>query len=131
MKIAKKITSIICDDARQEIGGKISLMGIYTDIVINKTPSLLPMLSFVVILEGVKRKFKDMKVVLTIPEIKPLEISMKAPGNLEIGGNNNFVFAVSPLKIEAPGKGLFEFFVEDDEKPSIKHDFIITSNNLA
>ena len=49
MKIAKKITTIVCDDARQEMGGKISLMGVYSgDLIVNKVPALLPTLSFVI-----------------------------------------------------------------------------------
>lgn len=129
MKIAKEITTIICDDARQEIGGKISLMGVYSgDIVVNNIPAILPMFCLVAILVGIKREFSKLKSILTIPNSKPVEFNMPAPSNLEIGTNSNLILALTPFKIESPGKGKFEIFVDEEDKPSIKHNFTIVLN---
>ena len=129
MKIAKKITTIVCDDARQEVGGKISLMGVYSgDIVVNKIPALLTTLCFVVFLVGIKRKFSNIRVRLTLNETKPLEIVVPSPTDSEIGRDNNLVFSMAPIKIEAAGKAMFEVFIDDDDKPSIQHKFAILLN---
>lgn len=41
-----KLNVIYCDDIRQEVGDKISLMGIYTgDIIFDQLPSVLPKFS--------------------------------------------------------------------------------------
>ncbi len=129
MKIAKKITTIICDDARQEMGGKISLMGVYSgDIIVNKIPALLPTLSFVVFLVGIKKDFNNIKVILTFTDTKPLEINVSNPTNSGTGQDTNLVFSMAPLKIEAPGKAIFEVFFDDEDKPSIQHKFAILLN---
>ena len=132
MKIAKKITTIVCDDARQEMGGKISLMGVYSgDLIVNKVPALLPTLSFVIFLVGIKKDFNIIKVSLTFTDTKPIEITVPNPTNAGIGQDSNLVFSMAPVKIEAPGKALFEASFDDEDKPSIKYIFAIKLNESS
>ena len=55
-KVADKITTIICDDIRREIGNKDSLMGIYQDVIILSIPGILPRLSLMAFLRGLTNK---------------------------------------------------------------------------
>ena len=46
---ARHLEVIYCDDIREEVGGKISLMGIYTgDMIVSSMPLLLPKLCITV-----------------------------------------------------------------------------------
>ena len=60
MKLAKSIKTIMCDDVRNEVGGKMSLMGIYgRDIIIAKTPVVLPTFHFLIMLEDIHGKKRN------------------------------------------------------------------------
>lgn len=76
MKIAKEIKTILCDDVRQEVGGKMSLMGIYSkDIVVNKVPVVLPFINLVVMLEDIKEPFSNLFVSVIKPKSKLIKFN--------------------------------------------------------
>lgn len=80
MKIAKKINTILCDDVRQEVGGKMSLMGIYSkDIIVNKVPATLPFINLVVMFEDIKEPFANLFVSVITPKSEPTQLSYPAP----------------------------------------------------
>ena len=128
MKVANKITTIICDDARQEITGKISLIGVYAaDVILSNFPGLVPIFTFVVILAGIKKVFNEVKVIFTYEGIeKPIEI--KLPAQVHKGSDNNFLFAITPLKVEKPGEAKFSVYVDTEEKPIAEHKFSFLLN---
>jgi len=126
MKIAKSIKTILCDDVRQEVGGKMSLMGIYSkDIIVNKVPVILPFINLVVLLEDIKEPFNKIFVSVSIPNSDPINISYPAPPELAKGKNINFVVGISPFRITDFGPGKFEIRFSESEKASIVHNFSI------
>jgi len=129
MKIAKNIKTILCDDVRQEIGGKISLMGIYSkDIIVNKVPALLPFINLVVMLEDVREPFDKLFVSVITPKSDPINISYPAPSDIEKGKNINLVVGFSPLKLNDVGSAKFEIRFSESEKAGIVHNFSIKTN---
>jgi hypothetical protein len=129
MKIAKKITAILCDDVRQEVGGKMSLMGIYSnDIVVNKLPKILPFINIVVMLEGIKESFDKIFIDIVMPKSDPIKLSYPAPPDLEKGKNLNLVIGLSPFKLNDAGSAKFEIRFTEDEKASMVHHFAIKVN---
>ncbi|MCD6389105.1 MAG: hypothetical protein J7L69_06815 [Desulfobulbaceae bacterium] len=129
MKIAKKIKTILCDDVRQEVGGKMSIMGIYSkDIVVNKVPAILPFINLVVMFEDIKENFEKLFVTIVIPKSDPIKVSYPAPSGIEKGKDINLVLGLSPFKLNDTGKAKFEIRFSEDEKASIVHHFSIKVN---
>ncbi len=60
---------IICDDVRQEMGGKISLMGLFENIYATKFPAIHPRLAVVTEWSEGKGEF-DLKMRLIAPDRK-------------------------------------------------------------
>ena len=129
MKVAKKIKTILCDDVRQEVGGKMSLMGIYSkDIVVNKVPAILPVINLVLMFEGIKEPFEQLLVTVVTPKSDPIKFSYPVPPDMEKGENINLVLGLSPFKLNYAGKAKFEIRFSEDEKASIVHHFSIKVN---
>ena len=129
MKVAKKIKTILCDDVRQEVGGKMSLMGIYSkDIVVNKVPTILPFINLVVMFEDLKEPFEKLFVTIVLPKSDPIKVSYPAPNDIEKGKDVNLVLGLSPFKLNNIGKAKFELRFSEDEKTSIVHHFSIKIN---
>lgn len=129
MKVAKKIKTILCDDVRYEVGGKISLMGIYSkDIVVNKVPAVLPIINLVIMFEDIKENFEKLFVTIIIPKSDPIKVSYPAPSDIEKGADVNLVIGLSPFKLNNTGKAKFELRFSEEEKASIVHHFSIKVN---
>ncbi|MFO8083873.1 MAG: hypothetical protein R6U27_06090 [Desulfobacterales bacterium] len=132
MKVAKSIKTILCDDVRNEVGGKISLMGIYSkDIVVNKVPAILPFINLVVMFENITENFEKLFATIVMPKSDPIKVNYPAPPDLEKGKNVNLVLGLSPFKLNGTGKAKFEIRFSKDEKASIVHDFSIKVNKQA
>ena len=100
MKIAKKIKTILCDDVRQEVGGKMSLMGIYSkDIIVNKVPAILPFINLVVMFEDIKEPFANLFVSVITPKSEPVQVSYPPPSNIEKGKDINIIIGLSPFSL--------------------------------
>lgn len=132
MKIAKNVKIIICDDVRNELAGKISLMGIYSkDIFIQETPTVLPIIYFVIMLEDLQLSFRDIYLSLTLPaEPKPMTATYPAPSNLKIGSEVNLVIGYAPFKISGFGDCTFDVSFKKDEKPAISYSFAIKKSDI-
>lgn len=130
MRIAKNIKTILCDDVRQEIGGKISLMGIYSkDIIVNKVPASLPFMNLVVMLEDIKEPFEKFFVSVITPKSDPINVNYPAPSKIEKGENINLVVGFSPFKLNDAGSAKFEIRFSESGKASIVHNFSIKTND--
>jgi Family of unknown function (DUF6941) len=130
MKIAKKINTILCDDVRQEIGEKMSLMGIYSkDIVVNKVPAILPFINLIVMFEDIKEPFDNIFVSLITPESEPIQVSYPPPPGLEKGKDVNIIIGFSPFRLNAIGPAKFEIRFSKNEKPRIVHRFSIKTSD--
>ena len=130
MKIAQKINTILCDDVRQEVGGKMSLMGIYSkDIVVNKVPAILPFINLIVMFEDIKEPFDAIFVSVITPESEPIQVSYPPPPGLEKGKDVNIIIGISPFRLNATGPAKFEIRFSENEKAKIVHHFSIKTSD--
>ncbi len=125
MKIATKITSILCDDVRQEAGNKYSLMGIYDGgIVFADFPALLPKLCLCVRMDEMKTAFRKCKVALKVPEVEPIHLEVDSP-EVSIGDNLRMFAFFIPFRAKTTGQAKFEVWFDDRKRPSHVHKFEI------
>lgn len=125
MKIAKSAKVIVCDDIRQEVGGKHSLMGVYTGIVVNSLPSTLFKLSFAIMLEEVKVPINDAKVTITFPKDESKVVDLGKPPTVPKGKDLTINLFVAPVKILAEGVAELRIVFNNDDKLEITHKFNI------
>lgn len=127
MKIAKKSYIVFCDDVRDEIGGKLSLMGIYSDkIVLPAIPTALKSLNIVVFLEGLKKNFKTFRVLFELPGAKPIDATASPPPEKNNKKNANIVFGIATLKIESVGIATAKVYLDDADSPEVEKELEIT-----
>ena len=128
-KIAEIIYTIACDDIRHEMGNKVSLMGIYDDLVVDEVPILLPKIHLAIIIRKLKFKFKTILVTFKNPNGDVIDLpEFKLRPNSKIGSNHNMNICIAPLKIEKPGKFVWEIKIDGEKKPSFKHEMIVRSS---
>jgi hypothetical protein len=125
MKIAQKIHTLLCDDVRDEEGGKKSLMGIYAqNIIFEKLPTILSRLCLVIFIENIKASFKKIKVILKAPESD--DFVMEASGHkIEKDQNLHVIMVMSPFRAKAEGEAKFEIYIDEAKKPILTHKFLI------
>lgn len=125
MKLAANTTFLVCDDVRQEINGKLSFIGVYSnDIIVYKLPTFLPILTVVVLFEKLERTFKNLYVTIETPGSQPISIIAEAPPNTEVGKNANIVVRISPFKISEQGIVRMEFSTSQSAKKNKFTKFI-------
>ena len=126
MDIAKKYTVLLCDDVRNEVGNKLSVMGIYgPELWLGKIPALMPKLCFVVMLEHIERSFVSAKARVSMPGNDPVELPIQALPGPQPGSNHTIIVALAPAKIGQEGRARFELFLENEATPQVVHEFLI------
>lgn len=126
MDIAKKYTVLLCDDVRNELGNKLSIMGIYgPELWLGKLPAVMPKLCFVVMLNHIERSFTSAKARVTMPGAAPVVLPIQAAPGPQPGAHHTIIVALAPAKIDTEGLASFEFFVADEKAPQIVHEFFI------
>lgn len=126
MKFAKEIFAILCDDIRQELGGKVSLMGIYgRDLVVPDIPFMLPKLCLWISIKEIKNDLGQMKVVITSPASEPLSIILPPPPRQKLSKDIQLGMAFAPLNIKGEGMATIEVFQNDEDIPFFLHNFNI------
>jgi len=126
MKVAKKIFTLLCDDIRQEEGGKTSLMGIYgQDVIVDKIPTILPKLCLSIFIEGIKEPFSDIKIILKSPESDDYPMKLAAPPDLKLNDSLQLIMALSPFRVKAAGEAKFGIYFGHAKRPSSTHKFEI------
>lgn len=129
MKIAEKEHIILCDDVRNELGNKISIMGVYLrEVIVNKIPAVLPKLALVILLEDIIKPFEHVKTKISLPGAESINLDLHAPRNLQKGSNNTMVIAIGNIKISAPGIAKYELYFSDRKKPDMVYEFLIKEN---
>lgn len=126
MKIANRISAIVCDDIRNEAGHKHSLMGIYgTEIVLNKLPAILPQLCLCIVLEDIKSEFDKCEVTLKAPKIEPQRMTLKLNKEEKIGSNITMFAFFVPFRVVTVGEAKFEVRFGENKRPSIVRKLVI------
>jgi hypothetical protein len=132
MDIAKNYHVILCDDVRNEVGNKLSFMGVYgPELWVGKLPAMMPKLCFVVIFEHIERSFVAAKARVIMPGYDPVELPIQALPGPQPGSNHTIIVALAPAKIGQEGRARFEFFLSDEETPQIVHEFFIRERKPA
>jgi hypothetical protein len=125
LKIAKKVHFVICDDVRQEVGNKLSLMGIYNELILYKLPSMLRSFTIVIFLEKILLPFNKLIIKLELPEGKISEFTIEAPKGTKKGKNANLIVGISPIVINSEGEATISVRLPEDEDRKIEHIFNI------
>ena len=117
---------ILCDDTRQEIGNKISLIGIYSNnIIINRVPFVLPKICLYVMLTKITKPIPKFDVAVIIPQTDPIKLSLPEPSDQTVGTDINLGILISPLRIKSAGNARIEIRFENEKKPSLIYRFKI------
>lgn len=111
----------------------MSLIGMYsTHLMVNDFPARLARINLLVIFEDVKEPFENLFVTVITPKAEPIKLSHPVPSDMMDMDNINVIIELSPFKIQGAGKAKFEIrFAEDEEKPSIVHNFSIKARKSA
>ena len=126
MKISKNIYSILCDDVRNEVGNKLSLMGVYQqDILVHQFPTVLRSISLVVFFTELKKPISNFDIRLLLPKEEPTDFNVPVSTKTSKGGSAAIILGLSPFKLDKPGQAKFEVRIPGDEKPILIHKFII------
>ena len=124
MKFAKEMSTILCDDIRQEVGNKISLMGIYSkDIFVPEIPFTLAKLCLLLIAKDVQQEIHDLNVIVRIPGNDPVTLALPTPANPKNPQHIQMGVTIAPFNIKAEGEAKIEIFHKKEPKPFITHRF--------
>lgn len=133
MKIAKKIFTLVCDDIRFEVDGRISLMGVYDkDLVVDEIPYILPGLSIMISLEEMKTEISEINVIVKAPKVEAEELKFAAtPDKAKNDNSVKLLVKLSPFRIKAEGEVKIQIKLPDAKKATTIHSFkIIQSEPL-
>lgn len=126
MDIAKRYHVILCDDVRNEVGNKLSLMGIYgPELWVGRLPVAMPRLCIVVMLEQIQKTFTKARARVSLPGSEPVLLPIQAAPGPQQGSQHTIIVALSPAKISREGRARFELFFFDQEEPQVVYDFYI------
>jgi hypothetical protein len=137
----RSLTSIFCDDVRQEIGNKHSLMGIYgLDLFVDQIPAILPKLCIVIIISTpILRPFKTLRLsayfndnLLTETEIQPDSIARQTqiPNDVKTL-SITAIFPFTPLFIPEQGKIRVDVETEEGKMEALPLNIRLVSENIS
>lgn len=134
MEIANQIIAFICDDIREEIGNKVSLMGIYGDnIVFPVLPAAMPKLCLYIVLNEVNTDVNTFKIKVFSPvDGSPIEFNIPAQVDQTSPNKNTRIAVVlSPFKVVKTGEARVELSANDEKNSSVIYRFnIMTSDQV-
>jgi hypothetical protein len=130
----KVLSVIVCDDIRQEISGKVTLVGCYSgSLVLNGFPLVVPLGVFIVV-EPLKTKYDKVSLSVKAPDGTELKLGDLAGvfTDLRYPGSLSFKFPSVSLTVE----GVYEFYLCMDSEPQtvlrlpvVKRENTITRTN--
>ncbi len=119
--------TLICDDIREEVGNKISMMGVYAkDIFVPKFPFTFPKLCFVINYENIKGG-DIFSAELLDPSGNRIGKKVKGGPPEHIKGYTRFQFhmIISPVTAKEEGNYKLITLINDDEKSKNEKNFAI------
>ena len=125
-KIAKQIITLLCDDIRQEVGNKDSLMGVYHEnVYLGEVPAFLQRLSFAAYISSLKLPLEQGEIFLTLPGDERKKIPVGGFPKSGVGTNVKFHLTFGHLEIRDTGPAIIEIILNNDKKLKIVHKFNI------
>ena len=106
--------TIICDDIRQEVGGKISLMGLFEDIYATKFPAIHPRLAIITEWSDGSGEF-DIRSRILSPDRKT--VVRETASRIKLNGMNFRHRDVSVhlnIDFKGPGSYWIENYLDDE-----------------
>lgn len=111
-QLSRHVEVIYCDDIRQEVGAKLSFMGIYTgDMILGSIPAILPKLCIAInFVTPIDDPFESLRIHIFQDGIENPIIStdtITAPPRVDDNDGANLLMAhlmltMSPFQIESP-----------------------------
>lgn len=96
------VYTIFCDDVRLEVGNKLSLMGVFHQIVVHHFPVTLVKFAVVSQWRGEGRHLSEVRI-LTPDRAQPVVLSEPAPFEVMPGGVANNISFFFNVAFHAPG----------------------------
>ena len=131
MSEVKVSTVLFCDDVRQEVGDKFSLLGVYQDaIVIQRVPIRLPTFAVFLQLEIVGKAPKIVDVVVRTPTGESVEIRAEQPEGFECNFSPQVVtipVKTAQLPLNSVGEIIADVKVDDEHLYTAKLPVILSS----
>ena len=125
MKIADTIYSLVCDDVREEVGKKLTFVGVYQEeIILSICPAVLPKLAFVVFIEHFHKLLPAGYVKVHLPGDKSREIKF----NKASGSKRDSIimsFFIAPVRFEEFGNIIFELYIGKEKHPTYTRTLLV------
>ncbi len=130
MKIAKKIFTLVCDDIRLEVDGRISLMGVQdSDLVVDEIPYILPSLSIMISLEEMQTEISEINVIVKAPKVEAEKLKFAAPPDKAKDDKNaKLLVKLSPFRIKSEGDVKIQIKLPGAKKAVTIHSFKIVQS---
>ena len=115
----KLVYTILCDDVRLEVGHKLSLMGVFQNIIVQQLPATLMKFAVVSHWQGAGKHLAEVRI-LSPDRQRPLAVSQPTPFEVSTGGfADNISFFVN-VTFNEPGQYWVQTLVDSslfDEQP--------------
>lgn len=129
MNLAETMCALLCEDVREEMGGKLSYLGVFgienCGIIPDKIPSSLPRVCLVVMMSKIKSDIRECEITINIPSNTPIKMNYPIPPNFKKGLNGTLGLTIQPFKITSYGQGSFEIRFNNRKKPALVFNFNI------
>jgi len=123
--------AIICDDGRQEIGGKPFLIGVYaSSILVNRFPVVLPTFAVYIEVQPQKEKYNNAFATIKHPNGQILK-SAEGPASFPYPAFPGLLL-FKYLNVAFPIEGKYEIYLQMDSDPVLATTFVVlTRDHIA
>lgn len=97
------VYTLFCDDVRLEVGNKLSLMGVFHQIMVQQAPVTLLKFAVVTQWRGAGRHLSEVRI-LTEDRQQPVVVADPAPFEITPGGVANNISFFFNVNFPAPGR---------------------------
>lgn len=125
--------TLLCDDIRQEVGGKVSIIGLYDHhIVVPHVPYILPKICFYIRFSSMYGSFKfNFSIISPDNNCKDIVLNndIEVPQQAK---ESTFTVVASPFEVNQPG--IYEVIIgltKNIDKFEYIYKFAITDNSIS